>query len=471
MGDGAGRSDARGTQAVGTACEGAGACASGFCVDGRCCQSACAGVCERCDLAGALGTCTAIPEGQDPAAECAGTDAPCAGTCDGARRCRFDPTKVCDGACRTDPATGDTQALTFRCSDDGRCNKATAATTKRCAFSRCTGSGLSANCPTTCATAADCLPTSLCDRAEAHASGRGTCVDPKDILRLTDPTTDANLNTAFGQLSATKPVLGLRPGTYTLGATLAAGKRALLIGLGAKPDDVILRPSAAPTIDVGTNATLQLQNLAIVRPLGSPVVGNALTCDADATHRSSVTLLETTLSGHTGKGLESSYCDVTVRRSTLHANDGGGLALANGRFIVSDTLLYGNGTAGAGGSTTGGVSFASATGVTFLNNTVVSNLAADGTAAGVLCSTATTQLVNSLVAANSLNVALCTVAPSSLVAGTLGDACALTAFKPTTGVCLNDKGDNAAVAQSRLDHDNAPRIKGTKVDLGAFEVQ
>ncbi|MBK6846720.1 MAG: hypothetical protein IPG96_03920 [Proteobacteria bacterium] len=332
LGDGAGRGDARGTQGLGTACGGAGVCASGFCVDGRCCESACGGLCERCDISGALGACSAVPAGQDPGTECApgttASDALCAGTCDGARRCRFDTSKVCDGACRTVAGSGDTTALSFRCGDDGRCNLSTAATTKLCQFSRCTGSGPSADCPVSCTTAADCLATSLCDRAEAHASGKGACVNPAQVLRLTDATTDANLNTALGQLSEAKPYLGLRPGTYTLGATLS-GKRAVLIGLGAKPEDVTLRPSAAPALSVGPSATLQLQNLALVRPAGSPVVGDALTCSADATHRSSVTVLESILAGHADQGLEASYCEVTVRRSTLHDNDGGGLKLTD----------------------------------------------------------------------------------------------------------------------------------------------
>ncbi|MBK8480591.1 MAG: right-handed parallel beta-helix repeat-containing protein [Proteobacteria bacterium] len=324
--------------------------------------------------------------------------------------------------------------------------------------------------PVRCDSALDCLSTSLCDRADAHANAKGVCVDPAMVLRLATPSTDPNLDAAIGQLSDPKPYLGLQPGTYTLGATLS-GKRAVLIGLGATPSAVTLQPSPHTALSVGPSATLQLQNLAIVRPVGSTAVGDAITCTANATHLSAVTLLETILSGHAGQGIEASYCDVTVRRSTLHGNDGGGLKLTDGRFIVSDTLLYGNGKVGPTGSTVGAVAFANTTTATFLNNTVVGNAAADGRSAGVLCNSATTQLVNTIVAGNSLNVALCTVADSSLVAPDTASACTLTAFKPTTSPCLNDQGDNAAVAQSRLDHDNAPRIKGAKVDLGAFELQ
>ena len=47
----------------GAACAVRSQCASGFCVDGVCCASACAGVCQACNLSGSLGTCRAAPAG------------------------------------------------------------------------------------------------------------------------------------------------------------------------------------------------------------------------------------------------------------------------------------------------------------------------------------------------------------------------------------------------------------------------
>lgn len=48
-------------------------CSSGFCVEGACCNTGCAGACEACDLAGQVGSCTALPGNADPTRDCART--------------------------------------------------------------------------------------------------------------------------------------------------------------------------------------------------------------------------------------------------------------------------------------------------------------------------------------------------------------------------------------------------------------
>jgi hypothetical protein len=60
----------------GASCVGPNECQSDFCVDGVCCTDLCSGTCSACNLA-PPGTCGAIPDGTDPAAECPGVS--CAG--------------------------------------------------------------------------------------------------------------------------------------------------------------------------------------------------------------------------------------------------------------------------------------------------------------------------------------------------------------------------------------------------------
>ena len=66
----------------GTPCGSPSECATGNCVDGVCCATSCGGLCRRCDLSPNVGTCSFIPNGQDPDNECPGNN-----DCNGAGGC------------------------------------------------------------------------------------------------------------------------------------------------------------------------------------------------------------------------------------------------------------------------------------------------------------------------------------------------------------------------------------------------
>jgi hypothetical protein len=102
-------------------CTGPADCAGGPCSDGWCCDEECRGTCRACNLPGREGTCSPIPAGQDPGAECleqspetCGLD----GTCDGAGACaRYASGTPCDDrqGCTTDD----------ECDGAGECTGAT----------------------------------------------------------------------------------------------------------------------------------------------------------------------------------------------------------------------------------------------------------------------------------------------------------------------------------------------------------
>ena len=76
--------------AQGSACTSDAQCGTGFCTDGVCCNSRCAGLCQACNITGSTGTCTNIPNGQDPGNECIGN-----ATCNGAGGCTACTPKTC----------------------------------------------------------------------------------------------------------------------------------------------------------------------------------------------------------------------------------------------------------------------------------------------------------------------------------------------------------------------------------------
>ena len=105
----------------GTACTASNQCASGNCVDGVCCNGSCGGQCEACDVAGSVGTCTAVtgaPHGERPA--CAAGDATCAGSCDGVltTACAYPGDDV---ECRAASCTDGTATLAAGCNGAGSC--------------------------------------------------------------------------------------------------------------------------------------------------------------------------------------------------------------------------------------------------------------------------------------------------------------------------------------------------------------
>ena len=89
----------------GQVCAEDGACLSEICTEGVCCDAACDGPCQSCVLVGAVGTCTDVTAGTDPAQDCGD----CA-LCDGAGACvpvpeGDDPVDWC-GLCATCDGAG-----------------------------------------------------------------------------------------------------------------------------------------------------------------------------------------------------------------------------------------------------------------------------------------------------------------------------------------------------------------------------
>jgi hypothetical protein len=150
-------------------CDQAQQCATGFCVDGVCCASACTEACSACNLAGAAGVCTAVPDGQDPGGECpmqASSTCGRVGGCNGARACRrYSATTVCAGA----SCTAGTATAAATCDGAGTCG---APASRSCGGYLCSG----ADCGTGCSSDAQC--------ATGYGCTSGSCALLK-IAKLT----------------------------------------------------------------------------------------------------------------------------------------------------------------------------------------------------------------------------------------------------------------------------------------------
>jgi hypothetical protein len=173
--------------ANGSPCENPGQCVTGNCVRGICCDTACTADCFACNVANAVGLCTAVPAGEDPGGHCE-DDLPAScdrdGTCDGQGGCRiYKAGTICAaGGCAL-VGTVATESAASTCNAAGTCIPGA---TQACNPNVCMG----ASCGSTCTLDSQCqtgffcssgmcavkkAQAAACDGANQCASGY--CVD------------------------------------------------------------------------------------------------------------------------------------------------------------------------------------------------------------------------------------------------------------------------------------------------------
>ena len=439
------------------------ACKSGFCVDQVCCDTACDGACESCGLTGSAGVCTLVPAGQDLDKDCKGASAACDGSCDGAGACSYpDATTSCGAlSCKTSTLT------TPVCDGKGGCVDQTAS----CSPHRCDGGGTA--CATGCADHSGCVSASACDRRLAHADtkGLGDCVDTAKIITV-GPTEE--IAAALTKLTSAKPYLVVPSGTYVTPLSIS-GVTAHLIGKGTSSSPVTLDPSATgPAVIVGDGSTVSIQGLTIDGATGS--AGHGVQCTPLTS--AALVLLEDQITNNTGIGIGSDKCDVTVRRTVIQSNQGGGAKLTGGKLVLESNLITNNGKSGPAGSALGGLEINSSAGSsTFVNNTVADNYVLTGKTAGIIC-TGAAVLRNSIIYGNigAAQLSGCSTEYSDVQGGVSGtsnisaDPKFDATYRPQEITC-HDSGLTTATGITTLDLANNPRVKGSGVDMGAYEVK
>lgn len=444
------------------------ACKSGFCVDGVCCEKASCDGCYRCNGDTLPGQCTPRPAGPAPSGVCSGDPGCATDRCDGQGGCEYVAAGTACGssACT---GTGPFQAKSDACDGAGACSQTIQ---KSCVFMRCDDSGATAVCLESCATHSDCINGSVCDRSQAHlrTDGGGYCVNPAEVITVAA----GDLEGAVAQTTSSKSYVAIPPGNYQLETNLATTP-VRLIGLGNDPAKVIIGPKGASTstiLRVAAAANVLLQGVTIS---GAP--NDAIFCDTNG----SITIAESFIGPNQGIGVHANTCALTVRRSTIHRNDAGGLSLIKCTADLVNSLVNNNGTIGSSGSTIGGINLDRSTAVNGVNVTIAFNSNSGKEPAGVICKNSPAALLNSIVWGNigagqhggGCSFEHCTVEQAQPPSGTgnLNLDCTLDAsLKPApTSPCI-DAGKAGSALQGSLDLGNASRTRGAAIDIGAFEI-
>ena len=241
----------------------------------------------------------------------------------------------------------------------------------------------------------------------------------------------------------------------------------------------------------------------------STISGNTAVIDGGGgiynSHFGRLTITNSILRGNTGGeggGIFNTEGTLTLTISTISGNmagarRGGGISIDFGTVTITNSTLSGNTAV-----TYGGGVYSVGT-LTLTNSTITGNVAETGSGGGIRNVSATLELVNTIIAANTAATGPdCSGIPTSLGYNLIGDdtACGLS---PATGDLVNidpklgplqdnggptlthallpgspaiDAGDDSVLGPPHnLATDQRgpgfPRLKGADVDIGAYEVQ
>jgi len=156
-------------------------------------------------------------------------------------------------------------------------------------------------------------------------------------------------------LATARPYVKLK-GTIDEAVTINNQNVTVLADPGAK----LTRTNPGVILKVDGTSTVEIADLAITDGLGGTGIGISLPPGNTA----SLTLLRSTVSNNAGGGISASGGTLTVTQSTISGNTGGGISASGGTLTVTQSTISGN--------TGGGISISGAQ-FDLTNNFIVSN--------------------------------------------------------------------------------------------------
>ncbi len=428
-------------------------------------------LCMACNNSASPGTCAKVPQGKDPRNVCKGTKDCGYDTCDGKGKCaKAEVGKECKRQC------SGTNVVAYKCSANGLC------TTKAytgCKTYKCVTVSGKSQCGTSCTSStAHCASTSVCDRSEAHMTGKGVCVDTSKVMVVAKATAGA-LAMAIASKGSHSHIR-LPAGTYwETGLTINKG--ITVIGDGAV--HIKSTASGSPLINITTGA-VTLQGLTISGSKGKDGIkckGN----EAGAyTFWPVLYVVESTVENNAERGIKAEACHFKMRRSVVRNNTKGGVEVEKGGFFIVNNLIVKNGS--PSGSAVGvelKPESSTAPAKVFSHNTVADNVFGNTGSgqAGIKCSIAI-NIYNSIFYNNTAgayagsdpcfynNCALGSGQTSAVKSNILLNPQLEASYKlKNSSPCINAGDDNKI--ESKLDLASGDRKKGTKVDIGAYELK
>lgn len=234
-----------------------------------------------------------------------------------------------------------------------------------------------------------CAPDHTCQACTAHAQCAslaclpdGSCGDDTAVAYVDPAGTDnASCTKEMPCTLVSEALATNRPhvkftGTTDEAVTIDNGR---VVTFLAEPGAKLVRTNSGSLIRVEDSAQLHVYDLEISGALGTNV-GIVIPAGSTAT----VSLERTKILNNAGGGISASGGTLAVSRSTISGNQGGGISISGAQFDLTNNFIVGNG----GTSTVfGGVHFEGTNAGTrrFEFNTVTENIGMAGFAIGVVC--------------------------------------------------------------------------------------
>ncbi len=224
--------------------------------------------------------------------------------------------------------------------------------------SACTG-----NTPV-CSEANRCRGCASDDECASQAcdTQSGACVVDTSVLYVAPAGTGTvcthaqpcgSLMTALGLVDATRATIKMLPGSYTERVSIA-GKTVTLHAAGAELTEAV----QGEILHVEGAASVSVLGLRVHDGLGA--TGDGILCVSAGANTPTLSLAGVTIDKNSGLGINATRCQLTVTRSTLARNTGGGIAVGSGStFVIVGNVFFGNGSEPAS-TTTGGISISTA---------------------------------------------------------------------------------------------------------------
>jgi hypothetical protein len=300
-----------------------------------------------------------------------------------------------------------------------------------------------------------------------------TCSDPARILYAAPAgagtactaAAPCTVQTAIGQLDATRDIVKLAAGTYTLAAALAPTGKAIITGYGAIVTGTgtpIVAPAAgADTTLVGMTFTGTTAN-----QLGIGCISNAVV---------KISLYKVTVENFNA-GVLSTMCEVAIDRSIVRGSHSYGMYVNQQPFTVTRSFFVDNGTTAM--QTFGGIYLNAAPSGTVRDTTIANNTANDGNATGVRCTGSSgVGWISDIIYGNTIDP-VCMVTYSVVDVGYTGanDATVDPMFVGNgdyhlmPGSPARGLGDPTAPASLDFDGEPRPQPAGSPPDPGADEI-